>query len=185
MVVFGLGMESANYLKTQWTLGHVNTRPFIMERAAYVARYTQKKSLWPYKPQDGRAPEFATMSLKPGLGRGALLKVAATLKRHKPWQTDGFSGAIPLGNNTESLWSHGVPESIRQNGKIYPLGSYLINELAHLVGVPTSESAKWRLDTKTNEVRNMLPAGERLDAQILSEQKSQNLLKRQAMRKNL
>lgn len=174
LALFGCGIEAGSLMERAWAcpkrgpLGWVDVKPFVPERAAYVARYTQKKSLWPYQPQDGRAREFALMSRKPALGRGALLRVADTIKRRKPELTGSFSGSFPLGDNLESLWATGVPESLRWNGKIYPLGTYLANELAAMLGV--QRKAASTPETSVAE-------------RLASEGKSSSVLRRQQARK--
>lgn len=183
-LLFGYGTGAQSFLESTWQKGHVNSKPFAIERAAYVARYTQKKSFWPAKPSDGRAPEFAIMSKRPGLGHGALAPVADTLKRHKPWETDGFSGTIRLSNNLESLWAHGVPECLRQNGNIYPLGPYLVDQLIAMIpDLPQRKTALFNLATKNAEVKTSLIESTYL--QEKSDLKSQGIQSRQNMKRGL
>lgn len=65
----------------------------------------------------GRHPEFARMSLKPGLGYGALHEVAKTL----------------VGHDLDRRLVD-VPSSLRHGAKMRPLGRYLTQNLRELVG---------------------------------------------------
>lgn len=60
----------------------------------------------------GRAPEFGAMSLKPGIGHGAMDDVASVL--------------LELGAD--------IPTGLRSSGSIKPLGRYLRKRLADLTG---------------------------------------------------
>lgn len=68
---------------------------------------------------DGRHPEFARMSLRPGIGLGALDEVAKTLHHFNldTTQTD-------------------VPVSLRHGAKELPLGRYLRRKLRVKLGKP-------------------------------------------------
>lgn len=86
--------------------------------ARYVAGYVTKK--WTAKDHpalQGRHPEFARMSNRPGIGAMATALMAKRL------------------NNTVGDWSTGdVPRTVRMDGKEYPLGRYLLNRLRREVG---------------------------------------------------
>lgn len=71
---------------------------------------------------DGRQPEFARMSLQPGIGANAL-----------PWLRDQHctkAGAEALVRNSDVL------PDVRFKGKRYPIGKYLKQRLRDLLGVP-------------------------------------------------
>lgn len=65
----------------------------------------------------GRHPEFARMSLRPGIGADALHDVASAL----------------LEFNLEDRMAD-VPSALRHGGRLLPLGRYLRMKLRHLVG---------------------------------------------------
>lgn len=71
---------SSKILSELWPLGHASVTGFSFETAAYVARYCTKK-ITGSSAEDhyaGRVPEFAGMSLKPGIGKPWFDKFAKT-----------------------------------------------------------------------------------------------------------
>lgn len=75
-------LYSSESLDTLWTHGHTITGNVSFESAAYVARYCLKKrtGLGSNHHYQGRAPEYAVMSLKPAIGKRWLQK----------WNTDVY-----------------------------------------------------------------------------------------------
>lgn len=95
-----------------WSLGLVHVGEVRMESAAYIAAYTVKKLTTVTDPRlGGRHPEFARMSLRPGIGHGAMKSFAEAL-------LDKTTGEIRLRD-------FDVPAVARSNGKLWPLGRYL------------------------------------------------------------
>lgn len=105
-------------VRLSWGDGHIFLGTLEKNSMAYVAGYINKKMT---KPDDyrleGRAPEFARMSLKPGLGHGMMHELASTLMEHKL---------------DEKLSD--VPATLQHGKTIYPLGRYLRRSLRHLIG---------------------------------------------------
>lgn len=68
-----------------WGHGHVVIGRVTFETAAYTAAYVTKKIIGPEAEEHyaGRVPEYATMSRRPGLGRGYLEKYWTEI-----WDTD-------------------------------------------------------------------------------------------------
>lgn len=64
---------------------------------------------------DGRYPEFARMSLRPGIGHGVLTHIAEILLRHNVVEGD-------------------VPIVLRHGQKLMPLGRYLRRKLRVMIG---------------------------------------------------
>jgi hypothetical protein len=88
--------------------------------AAYIAGYVLKKILC--TPCDtSRVPPFARMSLKPGIGAGAIPDVASVMMQLK----------------LEEKLSD-VPGGLRHGNNIWPLGRYLRRLLRQQVGLPVN-----------------------------------------------
>lgn len=86
------------------------------DSASYIAGYTVKKMT---AKEDmrlrGRHPEFARMSLKPGIGVDAMWDVASKLIASLDESAD-------------------VPSALRSFGKQYPIGRYLKGKLREYIG---------------------------------------------------
>lgn len=121
-----------------WGRGIVEVGELNSFTAAYVAGYVVKKMTSTGDPRlRGRHPEFARMSNRPGIGYGALVEVAATLKRHDLVNLDD------------------VPGALRHGKKIYPLGRYLTGGLREEMGMDRAapEATLKRLDEALSVVR--------------------------------
>lgn len=143
LALFGASMSDHTYdLKTGWInggpvfdawknddgipLGGAHLGELNETTAHYVAGYVTKKMTAPDDPRlEGRPPEFARMSLRPGIGRGAIGSMAANFGSR--------SGAAALAAELES-GTGDVPHEVRINGKKYPLGRYLRKALREEVG---------------------------------------------------
>lgn len=92
------------------------------ELAAYIAGYTVNKIVGEHRAIVGeRTPEFALMSLKPGLGAGAVAQIGESF--------NSSVGAATLAREGD------VPGAVRVDGKIRPLGRYLKGKLRDVSGV--------------------------------------------------
>ena len=90
-----------------------------MGSARYVARYVIKKMTRFDDPRLGnRHPEFARMSLKPGIGAGILDNVATVITRYNLLTPEGD-----------------VPVTLRHGGLEWPLGRYLRKQLRRKLGL--------------------------------------------------
>lgn len=117
--VRGEALTGTSVLEKAWDKGFVYVGEFNEASAQYVSRYVVKHlsdrksgaaALFP-------VPEFATMSLKPGLGAGAMEIVAATLiQTVQSWESGDVVHALKIGRR-----------------KI-PLGRYLLSTLRNRVG---------------------------------------------------
>lgn len=104
----------------KWGLGDVDLGTVGPESAGYICGYTTKKMTAPDDIRlNGRAPEFAQPSLKPGLGQGMMHEYASAYLGLDPLHTQGD-----------------VPSSLRHGARELPLGRYLRRELRSLVGLP-------------------------------------------------
>lgn len=97
----------------------ITNETFGLAGAEYVSQYAVKKMT---REDDirlkGRRPEFARMSLKPGLGHDFMWELASTLLQYP--------------ERLEEMVD--VPTSLRMNGKKWPLGKYLRTKLREFVG---------------------------------------------------
>lgn len=105
-----------------WGMGHILLGELNEKTAAYIGGYVLKKWTRPDESRlDGRHPEFARMSLKPGIGAGAMHEVASVLM-------------------TYHLEAESVPMALRHGKKQLPLGRYLRRQLRILVGLSPDAS---------------------------------------------
>ncbi|UDN67532.1 replication initiator protein [robinz microvirus RP_39] len=101
--------EMCSAVRTTWGFGHIMVGSLTAQSAMYIAGYTTKHMTHSLDPRlDGRYPEFARMSLNPGIGAYALQPVVLAVRR---------SGQT-------------VPAGLRHSERVYPLGRYLRREIA-------------------------------------------------------
>lgn len=133
-VIFGLAPDTSEsgcqIIADTWPLGFTSTREFTPQRAAYTAHYVTKKIISRAQPDygDGRLSEYATMSRRPGLGRGAISMIA-----------DRLTAATDV---TNEVSTKGL---IRIDGKQFPMDRYIqdrtIDELQDR-GIPEDEASE-------------------------------------------
>lgn len=116
LALFGAGESYRSAIAESWPYGIVDIGTLTLQSAQYVAGYVTKKMTKDDDPRlNGRYPEFARMSLKPGIGADAMADVATDF-----WE--------PLGQ--EYIYRTGdVPMSINHGKKALPLGRYLRQKL--------------------------------------------------------
>lgn len=122
-ILFGVDEALIGQLAEIWGKGFVHVGTVCKESIGYVAGYTVKK-LAEMEREDGLQPEFARMSLRPGIG--AL--TAAAMGKDMLTNT--------LGPVLEDIKEkHGdLPARFRAGGKTYPWGKYLKGKLREAVG---------------------------------------------------
>jgi len=110
VVIFGL--VYINELRSAWTKGMVHVGELNKDSAGYCAGYITKSLTKKDDPRlGGRHPEFCRMSLKPGIGAGAMETMAKiTTSKH---------GVAAITDTAD------VPTGFRWAQKIWPLGRYL------------------------------------------------------------
>lgn len=126
LILFGLSWLHKSTIEKAWSLkdkpiGRVNIGTVTPHSAGYVTGYLGKG--WTFKEckkLDGRHPEFARMSKKPGLGADALKEIERALSTEV-----GAAGVQARGD---------VPCVFRVAGKEYPMGTYLVRKLRELYG---------------------------------------------------
>lgn len=106
-------------LSNVWGNGFVQNLPLEVGSARYIARYVVKKMTRFDDPRLGnRHPEFARMSLKPGIGAGVVEAVCATITR--------YNLLTPQGD---------VPVTLRHGDLEWPLGRYLRRQIRRRLGL--------------------------------------------------
>lgn len=104
-------------IKKSWGQGQIMLGTLEPKSMAYIAGYVTKKMT---KADDhrleGRLPEFARMSLRPGIGLGMMHELASTLMEH---QLDERMVDVPL--------------TLQHGTKQLPLGRYLRRKLRTLL----------------------------------------------------
>lgn len=104
-------------LRRIWGLGNIYSGGVSYESANYIAGYVTKKLTAKGDPKlDGKEPEFARQSNRPGIGAFFMDEVASTL----------------LERNLDSLPD--VPVTLRHGNRIMPLGRYLTRRLRTRMG---------------------------------------------------
>lgn len=101
-----------------WGHGQILSGSLETSSAQYVAGYVTKKMTSKDDPRlQGRHPEFARMSLRPGIGATALHEVASVLMEFGLEDEQGD-----------------VPSALRHGGRLLPLGRFMRRRLRELVG---------------------------------------------------
>lgn len=116
------GCVDQKMLTESWGLGHCHMGELTVQSAAYVVSYTVKGMTTVADQRlKGLRPEFARMSLRPGIGAGAMEVLADALftKHGSQWITRAGD----------------VPAVLRQDGHIAPLGRYLRGRLREAYGM--------------------------------------------------
>ena len=120
-VVGGGDDGRSGVVKETWGMGHTFTGDLTPESASYVAGYVTKKMTSAKDPRlHGRYPEFARMSLRPGLGAHAMQEVSEVLKTEYGQTIYEKTGDLPT--------------ALRQGRKSLYLGRYLRSVLTRFMG---------------------------------------------------
>jgi len=104
------GCADAVVIGDAWECGGVHVGELNEQSAAYVVSYTVKRMTAKEDERlGGRHPEFARMSLRPGIGAHAVPSLCDSLVTES-----GSVGLLALGD---------VPTVLKEGGKNYPIGS--------------------------------------------------------------
>lgn len=129
---------SCRLVSDTWGLGFSSVGKLELQSAQYLAGYVTKKMT---RRDDvrlqGRLPEFARMSLRPGIGAGAVPEIAKVHVAH---------------NVVERLGD--VAAGLRHGSRVMPLGRYLRRKLRSELGVAQGAKGTF-LDEKEKEVLGM------------------------------
>lgn len=108
-----------------WDKGNIELGPLDAGGAEYVAGYTTKKLTHAADPRlEGRYPEFARMSNRPGIGADAIPEIAKSLQHY----------LVPDETRAD------VPSALRHGKKIKPLGRYLTGKLREELGFSSQKA---------------------------------------------
>lgn len=131
--------SNCDLIRDTWGLGLVDVGNLEVKSAKYIAGYIIKKmTRFDDRRLNGRHPEFARMSLKPGLGADALHEMASVFLK--------FDLDITQGD---------VPSSLRHGKQLLPLGRYLRGKYRELVGMDKN-APQSTLDLMAEELRLLL-----------------------------
>lgn len=118
-VLFGL--HRPELVEKCWQLGQTRTRELNQARCGYIGAYTVKKmTAFGDARLDGRHPEFARMSLNPGLGVGAISQIVRFVNSEV-----GSKWCVDQGD---------VPGQVRWDGRKWNIGRYLKQKVIELSG---------------------------------------------------
>lgn len=119
--IFGLSPLQWDLVQSSWGLGYTHVGDLSWDSAQYIAGYVTKKMTAKDDPRlQGRHPEFARMSLRPGIGAHYMEEVAKTL------QTEFGCDLVSSVGDVPSSLNHGVSSR--------PLGRYLRQQLRKRCG---------------------------------------------------
>lgn len=113
-------------ISSTWQMGRVDVGTLTRDSAQYIAAYTVKKMTNPNNEKvkqwlNGRHPEFARMSLKPGIGALAI---------------DSLAEALETEHGCDFLHESGdVPRELRCGNRKFPIARYLRKKLRLRMGM--------------------------------------------------
>lgn len=160
MALFGVGCVpyspwrtceclTCSTVRETWGLGHVMVGSLEERSAQYICGYVTKKMTSAKDARlGGRHPEFARMSLRPGIGAGAIHDVASVMMQYRL---------------EEKMVD--VPTHLAHGGQSRPLGRYLRRKLRVACGLPESapeevvEALRQGLLPVFDYARNVTPRG--------------------------
>lgn len=121
LIVFGLRYKWVKELASIWGKGFVHVGEVNLTTTSYVAKYVQKGLGARDARLEGRYREFARMSLRPGIGAGAMEEFKRLCSTY-----GGAKGISATGD---------VPLAFRFDGKLSHFGRYLRDRLRNSLGI--------------------------------------------------
>lgn len=128
LALFGLDStpDDAELVRRSWPSGHIYPGSLTVDSAQYIAGYVTKKMTQRDDERlQGRYPEFARMSNRPGIGANSIQSVAHALQDSKGWDKGLSDGDVP------SMLKHG--------SRTLPLGRYMRTRLRKELGFEEGE----------------------------------------------
>lgn len=143
--LFGVPATAEDLVRKCWGLGHVYLVPFERKTAQYVAGYCTKKLTKPgSEGLNGRHPEFARMSRKPGLGARLVPNLAEALNTSAGSYFVTETGDVPL------VLQHGPSK--------FPIGRYLRRKLREEMGFESPKTPPEILAQRVEEMCSLREA---------------------------
>lgn len=119
--LFGVSQLESELVSLSWGHGFIQLGDLTLESAQYIAGYVTKKMTAFDDPRlNGRHPEFARMSRRPGIGAGAVVQIADAL--------NSAAGSAFIASTGD------VPAALNHGKKSYPVGRYLRSLLREELG---------------------------------------------------
>lgn len=116
--------QNCNSVQQTWPFGDIELGELNKDTAQYIAGYVTKKwtkeDSWTKNKLKGRHPEFARMSLKPGIGAPVIKNVIS------------FTGPTRVGKYVRACLD--APVVLRNSGSLLPLGRYLRRKWREALG---------------------------------------------------
>lgn len=138
--LFGIGIGYSDIVAKAWGRGHSYLGDLNLHSAQYIAGYVVKKMTAKDDPRlMGRYPEFARMSLRPGIGALAIPDIARSMI-----SSDGEILGLVNGD---------VPNSLKLGGRALPLQRYLRRKLRVAIKMADSSTPKDVLDLYKAELQ--------------------------------
>jgi len=150
----GYCCDLCDRVQRNWAMGNIYSGGLETTSAAYIAGYVTKKLTNPDDPRlEGKHPEFARMSLKPGIGSEFTHEIANTLLTHR----------LDTPEN--------IPTHLRHGSTHLPLGRYLRRHLVARTGLSQDEVTAYgmaKAEAKMSPLREaataQAPAGSKMFA---------------------
>lgn len=158
IAAFGIHFQNSAIGKS-WKYGHIHSGTITKDSAQYIASYTVKKLT---SKDDarlcGRYPEFARMSRKPGIGAGAVAKIARDLETKE--------GSELIAKMLD------VPSTITHDGKQWPIGRYLKQRLRDEIGYENLGNDTPETQARAAEMQVLLDSKNYFDRPLKSFEKT-------------
>lgn len=142
-------------IRDTWGHGNIHSGELNVHSAAYIAGYVTKKMTGKDDPRlEGRHPEFARMSNRPGIGAHAMAEVASVFLTHDLDETEVD-----------------VPNHLNHGRTAYPLGRYLKRKLREQIGKSpdTPEVIKNKYEEEMRPLRDFAFTNSRSFAGVVKE----------------
>lgn len=173
LALYGVDATSLPQIVSTWKMGICHAGDLTMDSASYIAGYVTKKMTRKDDERlDGRYPEFARMSLRPGIGANAIRVIADAIQNKHGWDEISSTGDVP---------------SVLQHGKRkLPLGRYLRSKLREAMNFAETGQQPEVKEVLDQEMRDLWISALRIAkeenrivlnlSQVISDQSAQAIL---------